>query len=125
MIRDTIRAETDYSNINSTGQTHPNYESPEQTKKTIEEFKIASTDFIVDQDGSLGKLFGAKTTPHMFIIDKGKLVYQCAIDDNSDSDVDPKESRNYVRAGLEELSGEKTLSTKETTPYGCSVKYDN
>lgn len=75
-----------------------------------------------DAAGEVGKAYGAKTTPHMFIVDEaGKVVYQGAIDDdpygNSDSPL------NYVDSGLqEELTG-KALATTSTEPYGCSVKY--
>ena len=78
---------------------------------------------LIDADGKVGKIYGAKTTPHMFVIDSdGVIVYQGAIDD------DPRGSKgegatNYVAAALDEtLAGEK-VSTAETQPYGCSVKY--
>ncbi len=80
---------------------------------------------LVDQSGTLGNLFDAKTTPHMFIINKdGKLVYEGAIDD------DPRGNKgdaatNYVKQALDELLAGKKVSVNETKPYGCSVKYPN
>ena len=77
-----------------------------------------------DQDGIVGKLYGAETTPHMFIIDKGGyVVYSGAIDSSpkgGGSDV-----TNYVEAALNELLAGQAVSTKRTKPYGCSVKYAN
>lgn len=71
---------------------------------------------LMDTDGKVGKAFGAKTTPHMFVIDKsGKLAYDGAIDD--------KGSTNYVAAALDDLLAEKSVAKSRTKPYGCNVKY--
>lgn len=80
---------------------------------------------ILDGDGAIGRSFGAKTTPHMFIIDKnGILVYQGAIDDNNSTDsADIASAKNYVVAALDEVLGGKPVSISSTRPYGCSVKY--
>ena len=69
--------------------------------------------------------YGAKTTPHMFIIDgTGKVVYNGAIDSIRSSDVDDvKKATNYVAVALDELKAGKAVSTASTTPYGCTVKY--
>ena len=73
-----------------------------------------------DADGKVGKAFGARTTPHMFIIDKaGKIVYDGAIDNQTSGD----EHVNYVAKALDELLSGKPISTSRTNPYGCSVKY--
>jgi peroxiredoxin len=77
---------------------------------------------LVDQDGTVGHLYGAQTTPHMYVIDAdGTLAYMGAIDD------DPRgggeQPQNYVAAALDELLAGKAVTTAETTPYGCSVKY--
>ncbi len=78
---------------------------------------------LVDQSGEVGHLYGAMTTPHMYIIDgNGKLVYMGAIDD------DPRGNKegpatNYVAAALDEVLAGEAVSTAETKPYGCSVKY--
>jgi peroxiredoxin len=78
---------------------------------------------LVDQSGEVGHLYGAKTTPHMYIIDGGgELVYIGAIDD------DPRGNKgepavNYVAVGLDEVVAGNAVTTAETKPYGCSVKY--
>jgi peroxiredoxin len=78
---------------------------------------------LVDQSGEVGHLYGAATTPHMYIIDgEGTLVYIGAIDD------DPRGNKgdgavNYVAAALDEVLAGNAVSTAETKPYGCSVKY--
>jgi len=78
---------------------------------------------LVDQSGDVGHLYGAKTTPHMYIIDgSGTLVYIGAIDD------DPRGNKgepavNYVAVALDEVLAGKSVTNAETKPYGCSVKY--
>jgi hypothetical protein len=80
---------------------------------------------LLDPDGKIGQLYGAKTTPHMFIIDpKGILIYQGAIDDHASTDpADISKSKNYVATALDEAMAGKPVSTPETRPYGCGVKY--
>jgi peroxiredoxin len=79
---------------------------------------------LVDQDGAVGHAYGAQTTPHMFIINKdGKVVYQGAIDDDPRGSEDAAERTNYVAQALDQVLAGKAVSTPETTPYGCSVKY--
>jgi len=79
---------------------------------------------LVDQDGTVGHAYGAATTPHMFIIDsEGVVVYEGAIDDDPRGNMESGARTNYVSQALNELSTGKTVSTPETKPYGCSVKY--
>jgi hypothetical protein len=79
---------------------------------------------LVDQEGAVGHEYGAQTTPHMFIIDTdGKVVYQGAIDDDPRGSKDAEERTNYVARALDEVLAGTAVSTPETTPYGCSVKY--
>jgi peroxiredoxin len=76
---------------------------------------------LLDADGKTGKAYGAKTTPHMFVIDKnGVLVYAGAIDDGSPSKVG---STNHVKAAVEQTLKGETVTNAQTKPYGCSVKY--
>ncbi len=91
------------------------------------ERKLASTAYLRDPEGKVGKLYGAKTTPHMFIIDpKGVLIYAGAIDDNKDPDPAViAGSHNYVAASLDGAMAGKPLDVKSTASYGCSVKYAN
>lgn len=97
----------------------------EVIKKRLAEAKAAPTAYLTDEDGTVGKLYGAKTTPHMFIIDpKGTLVYAGGIDDIRSTDVaDIAKAKNYVTAALDEALAGKPVTEKVTTPYGCSVKY--
>lgn len=85
----------------------------------------AASAILLDSDGTVGKLYGAKTTPHMFVVDaKGVLVYAGAIDDNpSASPSDAAGARNYVREALDAVLAGKPVATSYTKPYGCSVKY--
>jgi peroxiredoxin len=83
------------------------------------------TAVLLDADGKVGRAYGAKTTPHMFVIDpKGTVVYAGAIDDKPSTDVaDVATSKNYVLAALDEAMAGKSVSVASTQPYGCSVKY--
>jgi len=80
---------------------------------------------ILDPKGEVGHLYGAKTTPNMFIIDpSGKLIYAGAIDDRPTPEIsDIQSSKNYVSAALSEAMNGKAVQTPVTRPYGCSVKY--
>jgi peroxiredoxin len=79
---------------------------------------------LVDQDGTVGHAYGAQTTPHMYIIDaKGRIVYAGAIDDDPRGDKAASERTNYVAKALDEVLAGTAVSTPETKPYGCSVKY--
>lgn len=87
--------------------------------------QMASMSLLLDSSGKIGKAYGAKTTPHMYIIDPaGKLVYQGAIDSIASADSgDIKKSTNYVDQALTESLAGKKISMAKTQPYGCSVKY--
>lgn len=85
----------------------------------------ASAAFVLDPDGNMGKAYGAKTTPHMYVINpQGNVVYAGAIDDNDSANpaVIP-ESKNYVDAALAEAMSGKAVTTATSRAYGCSVKY--
>lgn len=111
--------------ICSSAEGKQGHMSPAEWRETIKTKGSAATAVLLDPDGVVGRLYGAKTTPHMFIIDpKGVLVYQGAIDDTPS--VDPSDiarSRNYVREALNQGLSGKPIETPETKPYGCSVKY--
>jgi peroxiredoxin len=90
------------------------------------ENNYAMTAMLLDPKGEVGKLYDAKTTPHMFIINKqGLLVYNGAIDDNSSAN--PKtipDAKNHIVAAFADLKKTGTVTTKTNDPYGCSVKYN-
>lgn len=85
----------------------------------------AYTAYLIDESGDVGRLYEAKTTPHMFIIDpKGILLYAGAIDDKKSTRLaDVETATNYVQQILESALAGKEFEPKMTTPYGCSVKY--
>jgi peroxiredoxin len=101
------------------------YVSAADENAYLKKMQADPTAVILDPNGQLGKLYGAKTTPHMFIIDpSGKLIYSGAIDDHPTSDPDDiKDSRNYVNQALTEAMAGKPVAEPVTRPYGCSVKY--
>ncbi len=96
-----------------------------EEKKYLTENKSSPTAVLMDSDGTIGRAYDAKTTPHMFVIHpSGKLVYAGAIDDKPSSDSDDiPTSRNYVQAALEESLAGKPVTTASTQAYGCGVKY--
>lgn len=81
--------------------------------------------YLLDEDGTVGKAYGAKVTPHIFIIDKsGNLAYQGGIDSKKSTKASDIESAEpYVKNALDELIQEKPVSKTKTKPYGCGVKY--
>ncbi len=99
----------------------------EQANAVVKEKKATPTAVLLDPDGTLGKLYGARTTPHMFVIDKaGQLQYMGAIDDApSLANQDVTQANNYVRAAIGQIMAGQKVTTSTTQPYGCSVKYKN
>lgn len=99
--------------------------SPIEITKRVEERNALMTAYLIDEDGKVGKLYGAKTTPHIFIInEEGTLVYDGAIDSKKSINVeDIPKSINFIREVFDALSQNITIPNKVTVPYGCSVKY--
>src|SRR5207248_2072382 len=97
----------------------------EQANAKMTEWKTKQTALVLDPDGKAGRSYGAKNTPHMFVINpEGKIVYEGAIDSKpSANPSDIANSTNYVKIALEESLAGKTVSNANTKPYGCSVKY--
>lgn len=96
-----------------------------QWQERMEKSGVKATAVLLDEGGKVGQAYGAKNTPHMFVIDKaGKLVYQGAIDDKrSTNPADIEGARNYVKEALKALHEGNPVEVAETKPYGCSVKY--
>ena len=89
--------------------------------KRLADTGATPTAALPDADAAVAKAFGAKTTPHMFVIGPdGKVIYDGAIDDNNE---DVKAAKNYVLTALEEAMAGKPVGTASTKPYGCGVKY--
>ena len=91
----------------------------------VKSVRAAPAAVLMDHDGKLGRLYGAMTTPHGFVIDKaGKLAYAGALDDKpSTNSGDIPGATNYVAAALDALLAGKPVPTASTKAYGCSVKY--
>ncbi len=111
--------------IISSAQKQQGYYEAVDVNRLNAQKKASPTAILLDQDGAVGKLYGAQTTPHMFVIDpKGILVYQGAIDDiRSTNPDDVAKAKNYVSAALDESMAGKPVSMPSTKSYGCSVKY--
>lgn len=99
--------------------------SGKQANQLSQSRNASPTAVVLDESSEIGLLYGAKTTPHMYIVDKsGQLVYMGGIDDNpSKNESDIPTSKNYVTAALDALAAGKSIENSITRPYGCSVKY--
>lgn len=110
--------------VNSVNPKHPSHRTPEKARQEWTAQKMKATAWLDDSSGTIGRLYGMKTTPHMFVIAKdGTLAYAGAIDDRPVSEGDPRQARNYVRQAVEALLAGKPVEPAQTKPYGCGVKY--
>jgi AhpC/TSA family len=101
------------------------YVTAQQENDYLKKMKASPSAVLLDPEGNVGRLYSAKTTPHMFIINpEGVLLYDGAIDDKATTDrADIATAKNYVSQALEEAMANKPVSIPTTRPYGCSVKY--
>lgn len=107
--------------VNPHNHTH---RTPEQARAEWNEYKMHATAWLDDSSGAIGRLYGMKTTPHMFVIDKsGTLVYEGAIDDQPDPFHDPHKAHNYVRDAVDKILAGEKVTVSQTKSYGCAVKY--
>ena len=111
--------------INSTSPDSSNYRSPAQSQQIARDWSINSAAFMLDPDGKVGQAYGARTTPHMWVIDpQGKVIYSGGIDDKATyRAADVQSARNFVAAALDESMAGKPVAVPAAAPYGCSVKY--
>jgi peroxiredoxin len=111
--------------IASNAEGHEGYMTPAEAQDNRAKVGSKALATVLDPDGKIGRAYGAKTTPHMFVIDpKGILIYQGAIDDHNSADAeDIPHSKNYVAAALDEAMTGKPVTVASTHPYGCGVKY--
>ena len=111
--------------VNSTDKGSSDYTEPARLAAQLQGFGAAPARYLMDDPGTVGMAYGAKTTPHMYIIDPaGKVVYNGAIDDKRSTDVaDVKTAKNYIAAALDEIKAGKPVTVASTTPYGCNVHY--
>ena len=101
------------------------YVSADQENEYLQKMHAVPTAAILDPKGDIGHLYGAKTTPHMFVINpQGQIIYNGAIDDKATTDPsDINGANNYVSDALQEAMSGKAVAVANTRPYGCSVKY--
>jgi peroxiredoxin len=117
--------ETVWLTVNSTETGHQDYMSNEKLNGYLTEKKAAPDAYMTDADGKVGKSYGAKTTPHMYVINPaGMVVYAGAIDDKAGTKAEEvKTAKNYVVTALDDLKAGKPVTNASTQPYGCSIKY--
>lgn len=101
------------------------YVTAAQENEYVKKMNAVPTAALLDPAGDVGRLYAAKTTPHMFVINpEGVLIYDGAIDSKATADqADIATATNYVSQALEEAMAGKPVSTPTSRPYGCSVKY--
>src|SRR5438477_11711108 len=101
------------------------YVTAQQENEYLKQMGASPTAALLDPQGDVGRLYSAKTTPHMFVINPaGVLIYDGAIDDKATTEqADIAGAKNYVSQALEEAAAGKPVSTPTSRPYGCSVKY--
>lgn len=99
----------------------------EEWSAKIAEVGSASTAVLIDADGTVGKLYGAKVTPHMYVIDpEGILIYQGAIDSIRSTDpADIADAKNYITEALTQHKAGQPVAVPQTQAYGCGIKYKN
>lgn len=109
----------------SSADQKPGFMKSDMINKTLKMKSASPSAYLIDNKGTLGKSLGAKTTPHMYIINKdGKIAYQGAIDNKrSTSTADIAKSTNYVSQALDEILAGKKVSKDTTKAYGCGIKY--
>jgi peroxiredoxin len=111
--------------INSTAENSSDYMPPAKLSAWFKQHNSAPAAVLMDPSGEVGRAFGAKVTPHMYVIDpNGTLVYAGAIDDKRSANVaDVKTATNYVVAALTDAKSGKPVAKATTSAYGCTIKY--
>ena len=123
--REAAAAGVVWLTINSTEPGHGDYLPPAQLARWTGEQRARPTATLLDEDGRVGRAYGARVTPHMYLIDpQGRLLYVGGIDSIPSARVeDIGPATNFVRLGLQEALAGRSLSRPTTPPYGCSIKY--
>ena len=111
--------------VSSSAEGKSGYLTKESATSTRQDLNMKSTALLLDGSGNVGKLYGARTTPHLFVVDSfGTLSYTGAIDSSPSADSDDVAgATNYVLGAIEALKAGKPVTPPSTEPYGCSVKY--
>ena len=102
------------------------YVTTAEAKADLAHWHAAPTDYLLDPNGVVGRLYDARATPNMVVIDReGRVVYMGAIDDTPSTRLaDAKTAKNYVVAALDEIGAGKPVTVAATRAYGCSIKYN-
>ncbi len=118
-------SEVAWLTIASSAPGEEGYVTPAQARADLTRWRAAPTDLLLDPDGAVGRLYDARATPHMVVIDRaGRLVYMGAIDDKPSTRLaDVKTAHNYVAAALDALAAGQPVAIASTRAYGCSIKY--
>jgi hypothetical protein len=111
--------------VSSTAKDAGDYLPPAELARWLQSKSGAPTATLIDEEGKLGRSYGARTTPHMYLIDpQGKLIYAGAIDSKpSANPADIRTATNYVKQAVGEAVAGKPVSQAQTQAYGCSIKY--
>lgn len=111
--------------INSGAPGHEGSQTPEELASYVKTNHVAATQSLLDPTGKVGRMYGARNTPQMFVINpRGKLIYAGGIDNKPSTDpADIATATNFVTAALDESMAGKPVTTSTAPPYGCSVKY--
>lgn len=113
--------------ISSTAKGASDYLAPAALNaKLVKDWGAAPAAVLMDDAGTVGRAYAAKTTPHMYVIDPaGKLIYAGGIDDKRTANpADIPGAKNFVKAALADALAGKPVATPTATPYGCSIKYE-
>lgn len=123
--REAAEAGVAWLSVISSGPGQQGHVTGAQAQALTAQRKAAPSAVLLDPTGVMGRAYGAKTTPHMFVINaQGILVYQGGIDDQPTSNpADLAKAKNYVRAALSDVAAGRSVAIATSTPYGCSVKY--
>jgi peroxiredoxin len=111
--------------IASSAPGEQGYVTPVEARADLAQWRARPTDFLLDPDGTVGRLYDARATPHMVVIDRGgRIAYMGAIDDKPSTRLaDIKTAHNYVEAALDALAAGQPVAIASTQAYGCSIKY--
>jgi hypothetical protein len=111
--------------IASSAPGEQGYVTPAEAQADLARWQAVPSDFLLDPDGVVGRLYDARATPHIVVIDRGgRVAYMGAIDDTPSTRLaDVKTAKNYLVAALDEVAAGKPVAIAATQAYGCSIKY--
>lgn len=123
--QDAVNQGVVWLTVNSTNPNHRDYIDAAGVRQQAQTDRAAATAMLLDPTGAMGHAYGARNTPHMFVISgEGRVVYQGAIDNRPSARPESLQgATNYVRAALADIAAGRAVQTPETQAYGCTVKY--